>query len=132
MQYIIMLLIVVMMAVSDVVTGIIKAYVTDRPRSKAMRIGGLHKIAEITVMATAIGLEVGIEKLGAYYDASALAAIVGNFTAFVVFGFIVAMEIVSVLENYAAINPDAAWVVKIIEKLKIRKETKKEDDHDNS
>lgn len=122
MQYIIMLLIVVMMAVSDIVTGIIKAYVTDRPRSRTMRIGGLHKIAEVVVMATAIGLEVGIEWLGSYYDAAQLAQIVGGFTAFAVFGFIVAMEIVSVLENYAAINPDAAWVAKIIGKLKPKKE----------
>ena len=127
MQYIIMLLIVVMMAVSDIVTGVIKAYATDRPRSRTMRIGGLHKIAEIIVMATAIGLEVGVEWLGRYYDAARLAQIVGGFTAFAVFGFIVAMEIVSVLENYAAINPDAAWVAKIIGKLK--PENKKEDEN---
>ena len=118
MQYIIMLLIVVMMAVSDIITGIIKAYVTDRPRSKSMRVGGLHKIADVIVMATAIGLEIGIELLGAYYDAAALARIVGGFTAFAVFGFITAMEIVSVLENYAAIDPEAAWVTKIIGKIK--------------
>ena len=128
MRYIIMLLIVVMMAVSDIVTGIIKAYATDRPRSRKMRIGGLHKIAEITVMATAVGLEIGIEWLGTYYDASALAQIVGGFTAFAVFGLIVAMEIVSVLENYAAINPDAAWVTSIIKSLKIKKEGENHND----
>ena len=127
MQYIMMLLIVVMMAVSDIVTGVIKAYVTDRLRSKSIRIGGLHKIAEIVIMATAIGLEVGVEWLGGYYDAAELAQIVGGFTAFATFSVIVAMEIVSVLENYAAINPDAAWVAKIIGKLKPEK--KKEDDH---
>ena len=128
MRYIIMLLIVVMMAVSDIVTGVIKAYITDRPRSRKMRIGGLHKIAEITVMATAVGLEIGIEWLGAYYDASALAQIVGGFTAFSVFGFIVVMEIVSVLENYAAINPEAAWAAKIIKSLKIKKEGENHND----
>lgn len=129
MQYIMMLLIVVMMAVSDIVTGIIKAYVTDRLRSKSIRIGGLHKIAEIVIMATAIGLEVGVEWLGGYYDAAELAQIVGGFTAFATFSVIVAMEIVSVLENYAAINPDAAWVANIIGKLKPEKK-KEDENHD--
>lgn len=122
MKYIIMMLIVVMLAVSDIMTGVIKGYVTDRPRSRKMRIGGLHKIAEIVVMATAIGLEIGIGMLGAYYDAAQLANIVGAFTAFSVFGFISAMEIVSILENYAEINPDAAWVKPILEKLKLRQD----------
>ncbi|MBR3630345.1 MAG: phage holin family protein [Oscillospiraceae bacterium] len=122
MQYIIMILIVMMLAIADIVTGVIKAYITDRPRSQKMRIGGLHKAAEITVMATACGLEIGIEQLGAYYDTAALAGVVGAFAAFSVFGYITAMEIVSVLENYAEINPDAVWVRKIIKKMKPKEE----------
>jgi phage-related holin len=94
MQYILMLMIVVMLAAADIITGFIKGYVTDRPRSRKMRIGGLHKIAEIVVMATAIA----------------------------VFGFISVMEIVSILENYAEINPDAAWVAKVIKSIKKQKE----------
>lgn len=122
MQYIVMLLVVVMLAVADIITGFIKGYITDRPRSRKMRIGGLHKIAEIVVMATAIGLEIGIGELGKYYDAVQLADIVGAFTAVAVFGFISVMEIVSILENYAEINPDAAWVAKVIKSIKKQKE----------
>lgn len=122
MQYILMLMIVVMLAAADIITGFIKGYVTDRPRSRKMRIGGLHKIAEIVVMATAIGLEIGIGELGKYYDAVQLADIVGAFTAIAVFGFISVMEIVSILENYAEINPDAAWVAKVIKSIKKQKE----------
>lgn len=127
MQYIIMLAVVVMLAASDIITGFIKGFVTDRPRSRKMRIGGAHKLAEIVVMATAIGLEVGIEMLGQYYDAAQLASIVGAFTAISVFGFITVMEIVSILENYAEINPEAAWVAKILKSMKRREE--KADEH---
>lgn len=130
MQYIVMLLIVVMLAVADIITGFIKGYITDRPRSRKMRIGGLHKVAEITVMSTAIGLEIGIGELGKYYDAVQLAEIVGAFTAIAVFGFISVMEIVSILENYAEINPDAAWVAKVIKSIK--KNTDKEDKNNGS
>lgn len=113
-----MMLLVLMLALSDIITGFIKGYVTDRPRSQKMRIGGLHKIAEIVVMATAIGLEIGIEMLGVYYDVSQFAEIVGNTTAFSVFTFIAIMEVVSILENYAEINPDAAWVRLVLKKIK--------------
>lgn len=131
MQYIVMLLIVVMLAVADIITGFIKGYITDRPRSRKMRIGGLHKVAEITVMATAIGLEIGIGELGKYYDSAQLADIVGAFTAIAVFGFISVMEIVSILENYAEINPDAAWVSKVIKSIK-KQNTDKEDKYNGS
>lgn len=124
MQYIIMLAIVVMLALADIITGFIKGYITDQPRSRKMRIGGLHKIAEIVVMATAIGLEIGIGKLGEYYDAVQLADIVGAFTAIAVFGFISVMEVISILENYAVINPDAAWVAKVIKSIKTQNANK--------
>lgn len=118
MQYIIMIFIIIGLAVSDIITGWIKAYITDRPRSQKMRIGGLHKLAEITVMLTACGLEIGMEQLGMYYHASELAAIAGSVTSVSVFIYIAVMEIVSIFENYTAINPDAEWVVTILEKLK--------------
>ena len=118
MKYLVMMLLILMLALSDIITGFIKGYVTDRPRSQKMRIGGLHKIAEIVVMATAVGLEIGIETLGVYYDVSQFAGIVGNTTAFSVFTFIAIMEIVSILENYAEINPDAAWVRLVLKKIK--------------
>jgi len=44
-----------------------------------------------------------------------------------VFIYIAIMEFVSVLENYAAINPEAAWVVKVTKKLKNIEYLDKED-----
>lgn len=126
MQYIIMIAIVIMMALADIATGLIKAYVTGKPNSKKMRVGGLHKASEVVVMATACGLEIGIEMLGAYYEAVQLADIVGAFAAISVFGYIVLMEIISVIENYAEINPQAAWAKRILRKMKSKEENEDE------
>ncbi len=118
MQYIIMLTIVLGMAVTDFLTGIIKGYVNNDLSSAKMRKGGLNKIAEILVMACSCGLEIGIKKLGNYYSAESLAKITGAVTAVLVFGYIVIMEIVSILENYAEINREARWVRNLLKRLK--------------
>lgn len=118
MQYIIMLTIVVGLAISDFVTGIIKAYIKNDLHSRTMRQGGMHKIGEIIVMLTACGLEIGITKLGEYYNAEQLASITGTFTAIAVFGYITIIEIISILENYAEIDESAAWAVKFLKRLK--------------
>ena len=118
MQYLIMLAIVLGLAVSDFITGMIKGYVTGTLNSQKMRKGGLNKICELVVMATVCGLEAGINKLGAYYDKAELATITGAIAAVVVFGYIVIMEIISILENYAEINPDAIWIAKVLKRLK--------------
>lgn len=118
MKYIIMLSIVIGLALMDFVTGLIKAYVKRDISSEKMRRGGLNKITEILVMTTACGLEIGISMLGQYYQTPELAGIAGTVTAGAVFTYIILMEIVSILENYGEINPDAAWVSKIIKKLR--------------
>ncbi len=118
MNYLIMLIIVIGLAVSDFLTGLIKACVQDDLCSRKMRRGGMNKLGEIIVMATACGLEIGIRLLGDYYSSTELAGIVGAVTAFSVFGYIVIMELISILENYAAINPDAAWAARVIRKLR--------------
>ena len=122
MQYIIMLTIVLGMAVTDFLTGIIKGYVNNDLSSAKMRKGGLNKIAEILVMASACGLEIGIKLLGRYYSAESLAKITGAVTAIIVFGYIVIMEIISILENYAEINSEAKWVRSLLKRLKTVKE----------
>ena len=122
MQYIIMLTVVLGMAVADFLTGIIKGYVNNDLSSAKMRKGGLNKIAELIVMACACGLEIGIKLLGRYYSAEALAKITGAVTAIIVFGYIVIMEIISILENYAEINREAAWVRSLLKRLKNVKE----------
>lgn len=118
MQYIIMFLIVLGLAFADFVTGYIKARCKDEVSSKALRIGGLHKIAELTIMATAIGLTVGLDRLGRYYSDTRLTSLAGMFTALSVFVYIVVMELISITENFAEITPDAAWAKKIIKRLK--------------
>lgn len=134
MQYIIMLTIVLGLALSDFATGIIKGYVTDSLSSKVMRRGGVNKLAELVVMATACGLEIGIRSLGAYYESDALAGITGTVAAIVVFGYIVIMEVISILENYSEIDPKSAgWIQSIFKKLKVNKEKeeKKDDEKGN-
>lgn len=118
MKYIIMLLIIVGLALSDFITGIIKAYLRGEPSSKKMREGGLHKFGEVIIMTTAIGLEIGISQLGRYYGAEQLAGIAGSFTAIAVFGYIAVMEIISILENYVEINPSANWALTAIKRIK--------------
>lgn len=126
MKYIIMLIIVLGLAIADFATGIIKAYVNHDLSSQKMRKGGLNKLAELVVMATACGLEIGIGKLGAYYKSAELADIAGTVAAGAVFTYIVLMELISILENYGEISPDAVWVRKITKKLRNFKD--KEDD----
>lgn len=118
MNYIIMLIIVIGLALADIATGFIKAYCTDTVNSAKMRKGGLNKIGELIVMCVAIGIDVGANRLGVYYDHEELSELAGLITASAVFAYITCMESVSILENYAAINPNAAWIEKIIKKLK--------------
>ena len=118
MKYIIMFLIVLGLAFADFVTGYIKAKCADKVSSKALRIGGLHKIAELVIMGTAIGLTVGLDMLGRYYNDTRLTDIAGMFTALSVFTYIDVMELISILENFAAIIPQARWTRKILKRLK--------------
>lgn len=129
MKYIIMLLIVIGLALADYLTGSIKAYCNNSISSSKMRKGGLNKLAEIIVMTASCGLDIGINALGKYYQAVELSEIAGTITAIVVFVYISAMEVVSIFENYAEINPDAQWACKIVKRLKIfnNKEDKNDD-----
>ena len=124
MQYIIMLLIIIGLAAADYLTGIIKAYCKNEICSRKMRKGGLNKLGEIIVMTSACGLDIGINALGKYYEAAELSAIAGKITAVAVFIYITIMEVVSLFENYAEINPDAQWALKIIKRLKNFEEDK--------
>lgn len=119
MQYIIMITIILGLASADFITGLIKAYISGNLNSTKMRKGGLNKLTEMIVMTVSCGLEIGIRYLGNYYDSQTLANITGSVTAIIVFGYITIMEVISIFENYAEINPDtAAWVRKILEKLR--------------
>ena len=127
MQYVIMIVMVVGLAAADFITGVIKGYVTRTLSSGIMRKGGLGKIAEIIIMTAVCGLEIGIDMLGSYYGErpAEYAGIAGAITAIGVFTYIVLMEILSMLENYCEINPEALWAKKIVKRLKL--ETEKEE-----
>lgn len=112
------------LAAADYLTGIIKAYCKNGICSRKMRKGGLNKLGEIIVMTAACGLDIGINALGKYYEAAELSAIAGKITAVAVFIYITVMEVVSLFENYAEINPDAQWALKIIRRLKNFEEDK--------
>ena len=126
MKYIIMLIIVLGLAIADFATCIIKAYVHHDLSSQKMRKGGLNKLTEMVVMATACGLEIGIGLLGRYYQTAELAGVAGTVASGAVFTYIVIMELISIFENYGEISPDAVWVRKITKKLRNFKD--KEDD----
>ena len=129
MQYITMMTIVLGLALSDFVTGIIKGYVTGQLSSSKMRRGGLNKVCELLIMATACGLEIGIRALGEYYSSDTLAAITGAVTAIAVFVYIVIMELISILENYAEIDPQSAgWIHKLLKRLKNVNDKEDKDD----
>ena len=119
MKYIIMLLIVIGAAFTDFVTGFIKAYGKSEISSRKMRIGGLSKLCEIVVMAASVGLGIGLEGRGRYYDSPQLTELAGSVTAFGTFFYITLMETVSVLENFAAINPEAGKLKGLIRRLKL-------------
>ena len=124
MKYVIMISIVVGLAAADFITGLLKAYCKNDVASKTMRIGGIHKIAEILIMMTACGLEIGLQMLGQYYStdgeiAQKLAAVSGMVASLLVFLYILVMELISILENYSEINPDARWAAHIVKKLRV-------------
>lgn len=127
MKYIIMITIVIGLAAADFVTGWMKAYIKKDISSQMMRIGGIHKLAEILIMCVACGLEIGLDMLGRYYSADAggsgaaqkLASVSGMIAALFFFIYILVMEMTSILENYVEINPEARWAKWIVKKLRI-------------
>ena len=118
MQYLIILGIIIFLSIADFITGIIKAYVKNDISSSKMRKGGLNKLATIIVQTVSIGLEIGLNFIGKYYGHADITNVLGKFTVISVFTYIVIMEIISLLENYIAINPNAKWANGIIKRLK--------------
>lgn len=118
MQYLIMICVVIGLAAADFLTGIIKAYAKNDLSSAKMRSGGLNKLVELIILATACGLEHGVRLLGRYQDSALLGAVTGTVAAGLVFAYIVMMELISILENFGEICPDAAWVRRLIRRLR--------------
>ncbi len=132
MKYIIMITIVIGLAAADFITGWMKAYIKKDISSQKMRIGGIHKLAEILIMCVACGLEIGLDMLGKYYStdgevAQKLAAVSGMVASLLVFLYILVMELISILENYAEINPEARWAKWIVKKLRVFQQKEEEE-----
>lgn len=117
-KYFIMILIVIGLAVSDWLTGNMKAHIQNDYKSSVMRAGLLHKASELLIMITACGFEFGIKQLSKYYDSPEIGEITGLITAGFIFVYIIFMELISIFENYAEINPQAVWVRKFVKKLR--------------
>lgn len=128
MQYIIMFIIVVCLSLSDILTGWIKAHLSSDYHSGTMRQGLYRKFSEWLIMLTAIGLEIGLNLLGEYYQSEQLAYFAGTIAAISVFIYISVMEIISILENFMEINPKMIWIKPILKRLRNNPEHKKNKD----
>lgn len=131
MQYIIMFTMVVMVSIVDIVTGILKAHITNSYDSTIMKKGLYSKVINWFVMASTIGFEIGMTFLGQYYSCEQMAGFAGTIAAFTVFALLMLMEFISIFENFAIANPDSPLSKMIGKRLrKIQKEiTEKEDDN---
>lgn len=118
MQYIVMFMLCVIASIADVLTGICKAYATTGYDSTIMRKGMYGKAVNLTVMAFAIAVEIGLELLGNYYQQEQLAKWTGAITAGFVFTLIVLMESISIAENFAQANPKSPLAKVLAKKLK--------------
>lgn len=118
MQYIVMFMLCVIASIADVLTGICKAYATTGYDSTIMRKGLYGKAVNLTVMAFAIAVEIGLELLGNYYQQEQLAKWTGAITAVFVFALIVLMESISIAENFAQANPKSPLSKVLAKKLK--------------
>lgn len=86
------------MMISDMVVGFIVAAINERISSTKMRNGLLHKALMLVLIFVCLAIEVSISHTGALpYDVP---------TCEVVCGYIVMMELISVLENIANGYPE--------------------------
>lgn len=131
MQYIVMMIIVLGMSVSDIITGILKAHIAEGYQSKIMRKGLYSKFLNWCIMVTAIGFEIGMEFLGKYYQCVELASVAGAIPAVVVFLILVLMELISIAENFVIANPDAPLAKVLLKRLR-RVSTKIESEVDEN
>ena len=132
MQYIIMFTMVVMASVVDIVTGIFKAHITASYDSTVMKRGIYSKALNWLVMGFAIGCELGLERLGNYYDCKELAVFGGTVAAVTVFIVLMLMEAISIFENFAVANPDSPLSRLIGKRLRKMQEkiVKEDENHD--
>ena len=104
------LIIVLGFIVFDVVTGLIKAGYNGNYNSAIMRQGGFHKSMEVMAMAVAYFVEYAVAYVNIGVDVPAVAAVTV---------YICIMELISILENICAVNPQMCALFKpYLDKLK--------------
>ena len=104
------LIIVLGFIVFDVVTGLIKAGYNGNYNSAIMREGGFHKSVEVMAMAVAYFVEYAIVYINIGVDVPAVPAVTV---------YICIMELISILENICAVNPQMCALFKpYLDKLK--------------
>ena len=96
--------------VFDVVTGLIKAGYNGNYNSVIMRQGGFHKSMEVMAMAVAYFVEYAVVYVNMGVDIPAVPAVTV---------YICIMELISILENICAVNPQMCALFKpYLDKLK--------------
>jgi toxin secretion/phage lysis holin len=104
------LIIVLGFIVFDVVTGLIKAGYNGNYNSAIMREGGFHKSMEVMAMAVAYFVEYAVVYVNVGVDVPAVPAVTV---------YICIMELISILENICAVNPQMCALFKpYLDKLK--------------
>lgn len=94
----------------DVVTGLIKAGYNGNYNSAIMRQGGFHKCMEVMAMAVAYFVEYAIVYINIGVNVPAVPAVTV---------YICIMELISILENICAVNPQMCALFKpYLDKLK--------------
>lgn len=94
----------------DVVTGLIKAGYNGNYNSAIMRQGGFHKSMEVMAMAVAYFVEYSVVYVNIGVNVPAVPAVTV---------YICIMELISILENICAVNPQMCALFKpYLDKLK--------------
>ena len=100
----------------DVITGLLKALAKEGLNSTILRKGMYHKLSEIIVVIGAGLLEHGAKAVELGINFPALIAVAG---------YVCVMELVSIIENLALLNPGLYKFFKpILNKLKDKEEEK--------
>lgn len=104
------IIIVLGFIVFDVVTGLIKAGYNGDYNSAIMRQGGFHKSMEVMALAVAYFVEYAIVYVNIGVNVPAVPAVTV---------YICIMELISILENICAVNPQMCALFKpYLDKLK--------------
>lgn len=112
--------IILMFIAFDIITGLLKAFATQSYESSVMRQGLYHKLGEILAFIFGVACDILFPYIGVKIPVS-LAGAICVYVAF--------MEVGSVVENIAAINPDLA---KYLHKVFAKIEKPPDDENDDN